>query len=73
MNYYRVKISDIYDPVSGYTTISNELLTEKERYKQFPYLHTDCFEMVHVSKKQTYFSFGARFPYSNTKVKKGWL
>ncbi len=60
MKFYRV-IQEKHDYFTGYTTINNELLTERERNTKFRYLYDDCFEVVNVSKKRTYWNFGARF------------
>lgn len=61
MKFYKVVVPDKYDYFTGYTTIKNELLTEKERNKKFRYLCDDCFQIVEVSKKKTFWSFGCRF------------
>lgn len=61
MKYYRVIIGDKHDYFTGYTTIKNELLTEKERNRKFRYLTNSVFEIVDISRKKTYFSFGCRF------------
>lgn len=61
MKYYRVIIGDKHDYFTGYTTIKNELLTEKERNRKFRYLTDSVFEIVDISRKKTYFSFGCRF------------
>ena len=60
MLYYKA-LSEKFDYFSGNTTIVNELLTEKERYKKFAFLPDCCFDRVNVSPKKTYKSFGARF------------
>lgn len=61
MKYYKVIIDGKHDYFTGYTTIYNELLTEKERNKKFRYLQDYCFEIVEVKKNKTFWSFGARF------------
>ena len=61
MKYYRVTKDNVHDYFTGYTTIKNELLTEKERNTKFRYLKDDCFEIVEISRKKTYWFFGARF------------
>lgn len=61
MLYYKVIRGDVRDHFSGYTTIKNELLTPKERNKKFRYLSDDVFQTVEVSRKKTFFNFGARF------------
>lgn len=61
MLFYRVKKPDIYDPKTRRTTIPNELLTAAERWKHFPSISNECFEMVSVNIRKTYKMFGARF------------
>lgn len=61
MKYYKVVVDNKHDYFTGYTTIKNELLTEKERNTKFRYLMDDCFKIVEVSKKNIYWVFGARF------------
>ena len=63
MLYYRVKpeFDCKHDYFTGYTTIKNELLTERERNSKFRYLSDDVFEIVEISKKKIYWMFGARF------------
>lgn len=61
MKYYRVAVGDKHDYFTGYTTIKNELLTEKERNRKFRYLSDSIFDEVNVSKKNIYWNFGARF------------
>ena len=63
MRYYRVKpeYDGKHDYFTGYTTIKNELLTERERNSKFRYLTDDVFEIVEVSRKKIYWMFGARF------------
>lgn len=60
MKYYRAA-AEKHDYFSGNTTIINELLTEKERNTKFRFLSDSVFEVVEVSKKKIYWSFGARF------------
>ena len=60
MLYYRAK-KEKHDYCTGYTTIPGELLTERERDTKFRYLSDDVFEVVNVSRKRTYWSFGCRF------------
>lgn len=60
MKFYKV-IKEKHDYFTGYTTIINELVTERERNTKFRYLNDDCFKTVNVSKKGTYWFFGARF------------
>ncbi len=61
MLYYRVLKDGIMDFKSGYTTIVNELVTEKEKEKKFPALSEKVFDTVEISKRNVYWSFGARF------------
>lgn len=61
MKYYKVVIGDKHDYFTGYTTVLNELLTQKERNTKFRYLQDECFKIVEVSRKKTYIFFGARF------------
>ena len=61
MKFYKVVVGDKHDYFTGYTTIKNELLTEKERNTKFRYLYDDVFTVVDVSKKKTFWMFGARF------------
>ena len=61
MKFFRVVKDDKHDYFTGYTTIKGELLTPKERHTKFRYLGDDVFEEVEVSKKKTFWSFGARF------------
>lgn len=61
MKFYRVTIDGKHDYFTGYTTIKNELLTEKERNTKFRYLSDSIFEPVEISKRKTFWSFGARF------------
>lgn len=64
MKYYRPR-KEVHDYFTGYTTIEGELLTEKERNTKFRYLQDTVFEVVEVSRKRTYWMFGARFPMDN--------
>lgn len=68
MKYYRVKQEYDNKPicknVSGYRAISfflvgNELYTPTEKAKYS--IPDNVLETIHISKKRTYFSFGARF------------
>lgn len=61
MKFYKVICGDMRDHFSGYTTIKNELLTEKERNKKFRYLPDSIFQEVEISRNKTFWSFGARF------------
>ena len=60
MKYYRA-LAEKYDYFTGWTTIKNELITQRERDTKFRYLSDDVFEVVEISRKKTFFSFGARF------------
>lgn len=64
MKFYKVVIDGQRDNRTGYETIKNELITEKELQKHFPIVPIDCFRVVNVSKKKTYWMFGARFEYT---------
>lgn len=61
MKFYKVAKDNVHDYFTGYTTVKNELLTEKERNSKFRYLTDDVFQVVEVSKKKTFWMFGARF------------
>ena len=61
MKFYKVVRDNVYDYLTGYTTIKNELLTEKERARKFKAVSGSCFQPVEVSRKKTYWLFGARF------------
>lgn len=61
MKFYKVIKDNVHDYFTGYTTVKNELVTEKERNKKFRYLNDDIFQVVDVSKKETFWLFGARF------------
>lgn len=61
MKYYRVVKGDVYDHFTGYATVKNELVTEKERNKMFRYLFDSVFEPVEISKRKIYKAFGCRF------------
>lgn len=56
---------EAHDYFTGNTTIKNELLTQKERDTKFRYLKDSVFEVVNISKKKTFWNFGARFEYTN--------
>ena len=60
MMYYRA-IKEAHDYFTGYTTVKNELITEKERNTKFRYLTDNVFETVNVSRKKIYWAFGCRF------------
>ena len=60
MKFYKANI-EAHDCFTGYTTCIGELVTEKERHSKFRYLTDDVFSVVEVSKKKTYWMFGARF------------
>lgn len=61
MKFYKVVRGDVYDYFTGYATILNELVTQRERDTKFRYLKDDVFTVVDVSKKKTFLIFGARF------------
>ena len=61
MKFYRAIEDGKHDYFTGHTTIKNELLTEKERHTKFRYLSDSIFEPVEVSKRKTFWCFGARF------------
>ena len=52
---------EAHDYFTGYTTVKNELVTQKERDTKFRYLKDSVFEKVEVSKKNTFWNFGVRF------------
>lgn len=58
--YFRAK-KDAMDYFTGYPVVKGELLTPKERYSQAIHLVDEYFEIVEISRKKTYKSFGARF------------
>ena len=62
MKYYRA-IGEFHDYFNGWTTVENELLTEKERNTKFRYLSDLCFKIVEHPKNRTYKSFGCRFAF----------
>lgn len=60
MLYYKVN-AEKHDYFTGYTTVIGELITEKERQKNFRYLPDHIFSKVQIPKNKTVFIFGARF------------
>ena len=56
---------EAHDYFTGNTTIKNELLTQAERDTKFRYLKDSVFEVVNISKKKTFWNFGARFEYTD--------
>ena len=69
MKYYKVKKECSQKQIwhkgrrkpSGYL-VGNELYTEKETEKMFINIaFKDCFDIVEISSKRTFFLFGARF------------
>ncbi len=60
MLFYRAT-KEAHDYFTGYTTIKDELVTQRERDTKFRYLKDSVFEKVEVSKKNTFWNFGARF------------
>lgn len=61
MKYYRAKKKEVHDYFTGWTTVKNELVTEKEKNIRFRYLADSIFEEVEISKKKIFFNFGCRF------------
>lgn len=60
MKYYQV-LEEKHDYFAGWTTVKNELLTEKERNARFRYLSDEFFRPINVKRGRTYWCFGARF------------
>lgn len=60
MKFYKA-VAEKHDYFTGYTTVIGELVTQKERDTKFRYLTDNVFTVVNVSKKRTFWSFGARF------------
>lgn len=60
MKFYKA-IAEKHDYFTGYTTVVGELVTQRERDTKFRYLADDVFTVVNVSKKKTFWMFGARF------------
>lgn len=60
MKFYKA-VAEKYDYFTGYTTVVGELVTQRERDTKFRYLADDVFTVVNVSKKKTFWMFGARF------------
>ena len=60
MLFYKAK-KECCDYFTGNTLIENELLTARERNTKFRYIPDSYFDIVEVSKKGTYISFGVRF------------
>lgn len=67
MLYYKPK-REAHDYFTGWTTVLDELLTEKERNRRFRYLPDSVFRKVYVSRKRTYKIFGIRFEYHYTEI-----
>ena len=67
MKYY-MSNGEYYDYFTGNTVLPGELITKRERNSKFRYLCDNCFTLVKVNKKDTYFSFGARYAYYDAKV-----
>lgn len=63
MKFYKA-VAEKHDYFTGYTTVVGELVTQRERDTKFRYLTDDVFTVVEVSKKKTFWSFGARFEYT---------
>lgn len=49
------------DYFNNYPVVKDELLTPRERNSVARYLDDSVFEIVEISRKKTYKSFGARF------------
>ena len=60
MKFYKA-IREAHDYFTGYTTVKDELVTQRERDTKYRYLSDSVFEEVDVSKKKTFWNFGARF------------
>lgn len=60
MKFYKATM-EAHDYFTGNTTIKDELVTQRERDTKFRYLSDSVFEEVDVSKKKTFWNFGARF------------
>lgn len=60
MKFYKA-VAEKHDYFTGYTTVVGELVTQRERDTKFRHLGDDVFTGVNVSKKKTFWSFGARF------------
>lgn len=58
--YYKAK-TDAMDYLTGFPVVEGELLTPKERHTVARYLDDAIFEIVEISRKKTYKSFGVRF------------
>ena len=59
MKYYKA-VKDGYDYFNKHSVIKNELFTEKERNTKVNHVSDSYFEIVNISKFDTYFSFGVR-------------
>lgn len=60
MKYYKA-LAEKHDYFTGWTTVKDELITQKERDTRFRYLSDDVFKPVEVSRKKTFINFGVRF------------
>lgn len=60
MKYYKA-VAEKHDYFTGYTTVKDELLTEREKNTRFPYLYDYFFKPVEVNRNNTFFVFGSRF------------
>lgn len=60
MKYYKA-LAEKHDYFTGYTTITGELVTQRERDTKFRYIGDDVFQQVEISKSKVFWSFGARF------------
>ena len=57
MFYYRAK-TDVY--YVKRPLIKGELLTQRERDKNYPFVPQDAFEVVNIPKSRTFINFGVR-------------
>lgn len=60
MKFYRAR-RDAYDYFNKFDVVPYELLTERERNTRARYLKDDVFDVVYVSKFDTWRIFGRRF------------
>ena len=60
MLYYKA-LDEKYDYFTGNALILGELVTPRERNTKFRYISDEYFQIVDVSKKKTFWNFGARF------------
>ena len=60
MKYFRAK-KDAYDYFSKRGVVEGELLTQRERNRLVPYLHDCLFDVVNISRNDTFINSGVRF------------